>query len=152
MQRLTVYVDWRKQWRWKPAPTGRGNKRRLKERLMDSCKMTVKALLMPCGIVSPERQCFNELLISVLYMLIWDLTHWGLNIKLMSGNTYGNQIWRCFYLRLLIFPMPCTRIWNDPVKVSSVELYFITRRLFSVCGGVKVVEVENKNPIKKIFL
>lgn len=32
--------------------------------------MTVKALLMPCGIISPER-VFNELLISLLYMLIW---------------------------------------------------------------------------------
>lgn len=59
----------------KPAPTGKGNKRCLNELLMDCCKMTVRALLTPCGITSPERQCFNEPLISLLYMLISNLTH-----------------------------------------------------------------------------
>lgn len=27
---------------------------------------------------------FNELLISLFYMLMWDLTHWGLNVKFVA--------------------------------------------------------------------
>lgn len=55
---LGLKESWRIAMTMNASPTGRGNKRCLNEFLMDCCKMTVRALLMPCGIISPECQCF----------------------------------------------------------------------------------------------
>lgn len=103
MQRRTERVDctgrrlcgdeertgWKQCW-WKPTPDGRGNKRCLKDCLMDCCKLTVKALPMPCGIILPECQCFNWTLdLSLVYLNL--RTHGKSDIALTYDNRFSRH-------------------------------------------------------------
>ena len=105
-QRLTVCVDCTGTKRKLEENNEDESLRQLEEGIKDAwmnvwwtaVKWLSKLCLCRVALFPLSVGVFNELLISFLYILIWDLTHWGLNIKLMA-----------LYLKMFSYRKP----WNE---------------------------------------